>query len=103
MRASLPHLNAAGAQGTVAFREVLPRRHAAPAPARRREVGAGRVGARNPGILGRAGTEEGAPLAAPSKQRSLFSMVPARRSYRTPLPVPFKGPTLCDAARVRKV
>lgn len=66
-------------------------------PARRRcscpllGVGVGLVDER-PGTLAKAGAEEGAPLAAPSKQRSLFSMVPARPSYRTPFPVPFKGP-----------
>uniref|UniRef100_A0A452TTM0 Heterogeneous nuclear ribonucleoprotein D n=1 Tax=Ursus maritimus TaxID=29073 RepID=A0A452TTM0_URSMA len=43
----------------------------------------GRVGGPTPGTLGRAGAKEGAPLAASSKQRSLFSMVPARPSYQT--------------------
>ena len=63
----------------------------------------GGVGGPTPGTLGRAGARERAPLAAPSKQRSLFSMVPARRSYGTQLPVPFKGPKLCGAAREGKV
>uniref|UniRef100_A0ABI7Z2F1 RRM domain-containing protein n=7 Tax=Boreoeutheria TaxID=1437010 RepID=A0ABI7Z2F1_FELCA len=62
----------------------------------------GGVGGPTPGTLGRAGARERAPLAAPSKQRSLFSMVPARRSYGTQLPVPFKGPKLCGAAREGK-
>lgn len=61
------------------------------------------AGERTPGTLGTAGTEGGALLAVHSKQRSLFSTVPARLSYRTPFPVPFKGPTLCGAALARKV
>ena len=99
----LPHPKSAGAQGTAAFREVLPH----PGPTPRLAPAAGLCGRgcweSRPGTLGKAGAEEGAPLAAPSKQRSLFSMVPARPSYRTPFPVPFKGPTLCGAARARKV
>lgn len=55
--------------------------------------------------LGGAGAEAEAEasLAAPSKQRSLFSMVRAQPSNRTPLPVPFKGLTLCGAAQATKV
>lgn len=60
---------------------------------------AGRVGVGASPEPPGGGAEEGKSLAAPSTPRSLFSMVPARPSYRTPLPVPFKGPTLCGAVR----
>lgn len=45
------------------------------------------------------GTEEGASLVLPPNQRSLFSMILARPSSLTPLPVPFKGPTLRGACK----